>query len=257
MYKIPDKTVFMGKKIISLPACESTNSLMISMAQGSRLDEGTIIVTENQTVGRGQAGNQWISEPGANLTFSVLLKPGFLEPNQQFYLNMAVGLGICDAVSEIILTHKDDLEVKLKWPNDVLVNGKKVCGILIENQVQGQQYAQAVAGIGLNVNQTNFEWPLASSLSLCAEADLDKGKLFDLLLTRLETRYEQLRIKSFKALKDDYYRILYWKDERHEFSSNGQTFTGTIKGIDEIGRLLVQDVERLQSFNFKEIKFLA
>jgi BirA family biotin operon repressor/biotin-[acetyl-CoA-carboxylase] ligase len=138
----------------------------------------------------------------------------------------------------------------------VLLNGKKVCGILIENQVQGQQYSQAVAGIGLNVNQKNFEWPIASSLSLCAGVDLDKTKLFDILLTKLEIRYEQLRIKSFKSLQDDYYSVLYRKDERHEFSVHDQIFTGMIKGIDEIGRLLVQDSEKLRSFNFKEIIFL-
>ncbi len=251
MHKIPDKTVFLGKKIISLPACESTNSLMISMAQANWMDEGTIIISENQTEGKGQAGNKWVSEPGANLTFSILLKPTFLGPARQFYLNMAVSLGVADAVFQLT-----GVETKIKWPNDVLADAKKVCGILIENQVQGQQLSQSVVGIGLNVNQKVFEWPKASSLSLCAGMDFDKSRVFEMVLEKLDARYVQLKENNFQKLKSDYYSYLYWKDEAHEFSSDNKTFNGTIKGIDETGRLLVLVEGEELSFNFKEIKFL-
>jgi BirA family biotin operon repressor/biotin-[acetyl-CoA-carboxylase] ligase len=251
MYKIPDKTVLIGKKIISLPECESTNSLMVSMSQRGGLEEGTVIIAENQTRGRGQAGNQWTTEPGVNLTFSVLLKPLFLEPAQQFYLNMAIGLAICHAISDSISD-----KVWLKWPNDVMVAGKKVCGILIENQIQGQVLSQSVAGIGVNVNQTVFEWPQATSMKLLNGAELDKAKIFETILIRMEAYYNLLLKKKFDALKTEYSSVLYWKEEEHGFESNGDSFNGKILGIDEVGRLLVDIGTEVRSFNFKEIKFI-
>lgn len=251
MYKIPGKTVLIGKKIISLPECESTNSLMVSMSQSDVLEEGTVIITENQTKGRGQAGNQWMAEPSANLTFSVLLRPVFLEPAQQFYLNMAIGLAICHATSDLV-HHK----VWLKWPNDVMVNGKKVCGILIENQIQGQVLSQCVAGIGLNVNQASFEWPQATSMKLLLGMDLDKAKILEIILMRIEAYYNLLMKEKFDALKAEYVSVLYWKGEEHRFESKGHSFTGTIVGIDEVGRLVVDVGTGERSFNFKEIKFI-
>ena len=264
MYKIPDKTVFMGKRIISLPICESTNSLMISMAQTDLLNEGTIIITENQTGGRGQGGNRWLAEPGANLTFSFYLKPDFLPPSRQFLLNMAVGLAVCDCVLEILTLTSlpeskapaEDLVVKLKWPNDILVNAKKICGILIENQIQGQQFSQSVVGIGLNINQKKFEFPSASSLSMLAGMDFNKSEIVERLLMKLEERYRQLRAKDFKKLTEDYYSVLYWKDEHHEFQSGEKLFKGTIVGVDEVGRLMVFVNGETTSFDFKAIKFI-
>jgi len=251
MYKIPANTVFMGKKIISMPVCESTNSLMLSMVQSGWLEEGTVIIAESQSGGRGQAGNRWISEPGLNLTFSVLLRPGFLEPVQQFYLNIAAGLAVHDTILEVI-----GHEVNIKWPNDIMIQGEKVCGILIENQLQGQQFSQTVVGIGLNVNQKKFEWTNATSLSLYSGVDFEKAIVLDTVLVKLENRYEQLRSKSFKRLKDDYYSVLFWKDEEHEFKAEEKIFSGIIQGIDEVGRLQVMVDGKISVYNFKEISFL-
>jgi BirA family biotin operon repressor/biotin-[acetyl-CoA-carboxylase] ligase len=227
---------------------------MVSMSQSGLVDEGTVIITDNQTMGRGQAGNKWVSEPGANLTFSVLFKPTFLEPTQQFYLNMAVGLGICDALNTIL--DGGDLPIQLKWPNDILIADKKVCGILIENQVQGQSFSQTVVGIGLNVNQERFEWPGVASLKSIAEHDFDRTSVLETLLEKLEARYVQLKQRNLDQLKADYYSILYRLDEQHEFSSDGRTFSGMVKGIDEVGRLLLRVDGEVVSFNFKEIRFI-
>jgi BirA family transcriptional regulator, biotin operon repressor / biotin---[acetyl-CoA-carboxylase] ligase len=253
MYKIPGKTHFLGKKIISLPSCESTNSLMVAMTESCLLEEGAVIITEHQTNGRGQARNQWTSEPGANLTFSVLLNPTFIEPSQQFFLNMAVGLSVCDCVSEILGWHA---HVKLKWPNDILVGGKKICGILIENQIQGKLLSHSIVGIGLNVNQKKFEWPEASSLSLYSSFDYDKENILRILFQKLEGRYAQLKGKSLEKLKDDYMAVLYWHGEDHEFQSQGKVFMGRIEGVDEVGRLQVMVNGGLVKYNFREIKFL-
>ena len=137
-----------------------------------------------------------------------------------------------------------------------MLSDKKVCGILIENQVQGQQLTQAVVGIGLNVNQKIFEWPHASSLSVCSGFDFDKADLLDVLLIKLDARYRQLKRHEFQQLTSDYYAVMYWKGKRHEFQSGEKIFAGVIEGIDEVGRLLVLVEGEVLKFNFKEIKFL-
>jgi BirA family biotin operon repressor/biotin-[acetyl-CoA-carboxylase] ligase len=251
MYKNPGKTVLIGKKIISLPVCESTNSLMVSMSQKNILDQGTVIITENQTSGRGQAGNKWIAEPGVNLTFSVFLKPTFLEPANQFYLNMAIGLALCHAISDSI-----DNKVLLKWPNDLMVKGKKVCGILIENQIQGQTLSQSVVGIGLNLNQKAFEWANATSLSVLAGKDFDKQTIFEIMLVRIEAYYNLLFKKKLSTLKEEYYSVLYWKNEEHQFEVQNKLIFGTIVGVDDAGRLQVNSGGKVTGYNFKEIKFI-
>lgn len=252
MYKNPGKTVLIGKKILALPECESTNSLMVSLSQNKTLDEGTVIITENQTKGRGQAGNKWVSEPGANITFSILLKPTFLEPSNQFYLNIAVGLGLCHAISDSI-----DDKVWLKWPNDIMVNSKKVCGVLIENQIQGQTLSQSIVGIGLNLNQTNFDWPMATSLRILAGREFDKVKIFETILVRLEAYYNLLLKRKFSKLKEEYYSVLYWKGEKRQFETKGESMKGIITGVDEVGKLMVDVEGEIRSYNFKEIKFIG
>jgi BirA family biotin operon repressor/biotin-[acetyl-CoA-carboxylase] ligase len=241
----------MGKKIISLPACDSTNTVLASLAETNRLDEGSIVITENQTKGRGQAGNQWVTEPGANLTFSILLKPVFLEPGRQFFLNMVVGLAVCDTIKAIT-----GLPSLVKWPNDVLIHDQKVCGILIENQLHGQQFVQTVVGIGLNVNQEKFMWTGATSLKTLTGHSFDKSEVLTVLMEQLELRYNQLKRGSGNLLTDQYHELLYRRAEQHLFEENGKEFSGVITGVDEIGRLCIDTDKGQRKFNFKEVVFI-
>jgi BirA family biotin operon repressor/biotin-[acetyl-CoA-carboxylase] ligase len=241
----------MGKKIISLPACESTNTVLASLAETNRLDEGSVVITENQTKGRGQAGNQWKTEPGANLTLSILLKPVFLEPGRQFFLNMVVGLAVCDAIKTVA-----GLPALVKWPNDVFIHDQKVCGILIENQLHGQQFVQAVVGIGLNVNQEKFAWTGAASLKILTGQIFNKSDVLSALLERLEFRYNQLKGGEGRLLTEQYHDLLYRRAEQHLFEENGREFSGVITGVDEIGRLCIDTDKGQRKFNFKEVGFI-
>lgn len=241
----------MGKKIISLPSCESTNTVLASLSDANRLEEGTVVITENQTKGRGQAGNQWVTEPGANLTFSVLLKPIFLEPGRQFFLNMMVGLAVCDTIKSVA-----GWPALVKWPNDVLVNDKKACGILIENQLHGQQFVQAVVGIGLNVNQEKFSYEGAASLKNLTKRIFDKTAVLEVLLENLEKRYDQLKKGEFELLTTEYHELLYRRAEQHAYEADGKDFFGIITGVDEIGRLCIDTNSGERKFNFKEVKFI-
>lgn len=250
MYKIPANTLFIGKQLVFVPECHSTNTLALEMA--SDAPEGTVVITPNQTAGRGQRGSRWEAETGMNLTFSVILKPNFLRVEDQFLLNMVVSLAVRD-----VLMEKTYQPVHIKWPNDILVHGRKISGILIENQLQGGRFSVSVAGIGFNLNQRKFQSPNATSLVSVTGGTEAPEQTLHQLLSYLETRYLQLRNRAVDQLKTHYLEALYWRDERHRFRSSGGEFEGVIQGIDPWGRLEVDRDGARAYFDIKEIQFIA
>lgn len=210
-----------------------------------------MIITAHQTAGRGQRGNTWEAAPGENLTFSVVLTPTFLRVSDQFQLNIITALAIRDALQAYTTQ-----AVRIKWPNDILVGDRKICGILIENQLQGQRFQHVVAGIGLNVNQLRFSLPTATSLALVTGQTYDLPRVWEDILQHLETRYLQLRQGAAGALRADYLRHLYGMGEVRAFEAAGKPFDGTITGIDDAGRLCVQTTHGLRTFGLKEISFV-
>lgn len=252
MYKIPATTVFLGKNLIFMPECHSTSDQLLHLCQEKPLLEGSLVITGHQTAGRGQRGNSWEAQPGKNLTFSFLLKPDFLPVTKQFYLTMVVSLGIRD-----FLTDKTGVKVQIKWPNDILIDQRKICGILIENQIVGQQLSTSVVGVGLNVNQQYFETPSATSMVLVTGMQFDLPLILEDLLGCIEYRYLQLRREAHHELRSDYLNALYLRDEQHLFHAGDSSFYGTIRGVDEIGRLNI-DIEgkpMMQAFSVKEIRY--
>lgn len=252
MYKIYPKTLFLGQIIQYLPSCQSTNDEASALIAQKDPAEGLLVITDNQTVGRGQRGNQWEAKSGQNLTFSLILKPSFLTASEQFWLNMAISMGVYDALQPLL---GDPL--RIKWPNDVYVGNQKLGGILIENILHGYGIAWSVAGIGLNVNQTDFTFSTATSLQL--QAPLPNGYNLPGLLSRLcetlEQRYLQLRAGQREILKKDYLRVLYRYQQEHTFEADGQSFRGTITGIDATGRLAIETNNQTHYFGFKEVGF--
>lgn len=248
MYKIPANTLFVGKELIYVPECHSTNS---EAQRLPRQAEGMVVITDNQTAGRGQQGSVWASEPGKNLTFSIGLKPNFLRPAFQFYLSMAVSMGLYDCLLHFL----PDEAIKIKWPNDIMVNDKKTCGILIENQIVNQRIDRSVVGIGLNVNQRFFPMPQATSMNLECEEVFDLNTVFSVLVEKIEARYLRLKAGKLEKLKQAYEENLYWRDELREFVIDHQTQQGIVKGVSEEGKLLVLLKGELRSFVFKEIRY--
>ncbi|MCW5911044.1 MAG: biotin--[acetyl-CoA-carboxylase] ligase [Cyclobacteriaceae bacterium] len=210
--------------------------------------EGTVVITDNQYGGRGQRGNLWVSEPGKNFTFSVLLKPA-LRADRQFLLTQVVALAVADYV------RSKAGHVKIKWPNDILVNDKKLCGVLIENSLVGSAIQVVIAGVGLNVNQAVFKDPKATSLKLITGKEYDLNQELELLLHCIEVRYLQLREGKVDQLNADYRNNLYRLGERHLFETAGEKFQGLITGVDETGRLLVETGQGARAFGLKEIRF--
>jgi BirA family biotin operon repressor/biotin-[acetyl-CoA-carboxylase] ligase len=240
----------MGKNLVFMPECHSTNTLAIELCQQSSAPEGTLVITNQQTGGRGQRGNTWESQPGMNLTFSVIIKPTFLAVRDQFLLNMVTALGIYDYLGQLT-----SASVAIKWPNDIMVNNLKVCGILIETQLMGEQFTAVVVGIGLNVNQRQFSTATATSLSLVTEKVFQLQDVLQALLSHVESRYLQLRQGRAKEIKEDYLKHLYRINEQHTFRAGNEQFTGRIVGVEEQGKLRVAIGDREKSFGLKEISF--
>lgn len=248
MYKIPANTLFVGKNLIFVPDCHSTNSLAMDLGQRGSAAEGSVIITDNQYSGRGQRGNLWISEPGKNLTFSVLLKPN-LPPDRQFILAQVVALAVADYVKTRVTG------VKIKWPNDILVNNKKICGILIESSLAGTVVQFVVAGAGVNINQTTFQNPRATSLKLETNIEYNLNAELHELLQALEVRYRQWQEQNTRKLQQDYQQNLYRVGEQHEFKTQQSRFRGCIDSVDESGRLIVKSDTGMRAYDLKEIFF--
>ncbi|HOX83501.1 MAG TPA: biotin--[acetyl-CoA-carboxylase] ligase [Chryseolinea sp.] len=250
MYKIPANTVFMGKNLVFVPECHSTNNLALQLCQQRATSDGTIIITSNQTAGRGQRGNTWYVEPGKNFTFSCILKPTFLAIKDQFHLNIIASIAIHDYLIE-----KTNETIRIKWPNDVMVNDKKIAGILIENQIQGNSFSSCVVGIGLNMNQESFIIDTAISLFQLNHQVCDLEVELESLLHKLEARYLQLKSGKQNTLLADYLNVMYRRNELHTFVSNDLSFEGTIVGLDDLGRLKISTQNGERVFGMKEIQY--
>ena len=251
MYKILANTLFIGQNRVSMPQCHSTNSVAAELIRNTDVMEGTLIITDHQTAGRGQRGNTWEAEPGKNLTFSVMLKPSFLLAKDQFYLTIVVSLALHEFLSSRL-----SAEVKIKWPNDILVNDKKICGVLIENTLSREKIQHCIIGIGLNVNQSSFSIFSPTSMRLVADKGFDLAAELNLVLEKLEMYYLLLRSGKNDLLKQQYLNHLYWIGERHLFRSKDEEFGGTITGVGENGVLNVLRDGNEISFDLKEITFV-
>lgn len=230
-----------GSPVIELDVVSSTNQYAEELIKTSRPAEGTLILAHKQTAGKGQGDNTWESETGRNLTFTVILHPDFLLPEQQFLLNKAISLAITDHISILI----KDKPVKIKWPNDIYLDNKKLGGILINNIINGNIFETAIAGIGLNINQVIFSKDIPNPVSLkqILGYDLDlKGQLTK-LCNGLESRYESLLKKKFSILDNDYNSILLGYSEWRTYQAGKTEFEGRIKGVDEFGRIQIETRE--------------
>jgi BirA family transcriptional regulator, biotin operon repressor / biotin---[acetyl-CoA-carboxylase] ligase len=251
LYKIPANTLFMGKKLVFVPDCPSTNALALQISQQSPVNEGTLVITNDQTAGKGQRGNVWETEPGKNLTFSLILKPKFLAVDKQFFLNIVICLALKDYLKE-----KTSYATYIKWPNDILVHEKKISGILIENQLQSSTILTTIAGIGLNVNQKHFKTPSATSMTIVTSDMFDLEAELPILLGFIESRYIQLKQGYSNDLMNLYLDALYRRHEKHTFSSHGNLFEGVIEDLDHTGRLRIRMKDEIKSFSIKEIQYV-
>lgn len=253
MYNSIYDTLILGKKVIYLPSCHSTNDIAAELVRSDAYAEGAVVITDDQTKGRGQRGTTWITQPGKNLTLSVVLTPVFLPIVDQFLISQAMALGIVSYLS----TYSD--QVKIKWPNDIYIGDKKICGTLIENSIKGTGLASSVVGIGLNVNQIDFGNPRATSLAMYLKRDLLLSEEFGKLLHHLDAWYLKLRSgKQKETIKQDYLENLYGYNRLRQFRYQEKIVSGTVTGITDYGKLCVQfeDREEVTELDLKELEWI-
>ena len=243
---------FTGENIIYKATCISTNTVAMHLISNETIPEGTVVITDHQSNGRGQRENTWISEPYKNLTFSLILYPTWLTIKEIFSLNIITTI----AIHEVLTTYiPKDLFVK--WPNDIYYQNKKIGGVLIENLVNKNKIKASVIGIGLNVNQKNFNLPHASSLFLTCGHEFNLSSLLIQLTSTLQAKYNQFCKEGLHLFKTAYLEKLYWINQPRTFQDKTGIFEGIIQGIDEVGRLLVlKQNNDLGCYNCQEIKFI-
>ncbi|MCB0669270.1 MAG: biotin--[acetyl-CoA-carboxylase] ligase [Saprospiraceae bacterium] len=240
-----------GKVLFEYDTLPSTNSYAIELLNREKPQEGTVISARYQSAGRGQMGTTWESNPGENLMLSVILRPVFLALSDQFKLNKAVSLAVCKMIGEYFPG-----KVSIKWPNDIYLDDRKICGILIQNGVQGKKLQWSVVGIGININQEVFGTHLHKVTSFVRESSgkFDLPEIRDRLFTCLD-HYYHLLVHNPDPLDKEYINALYRLGIPTAFyNTRGEQFTGTIKKVDIQGRLVVEDDnQQLLHFNLKEI----
>lgn len=234
-----------------MPSCHSTNDTARQLAQKADTVEGTVVICDEQTHGKGQRGNTWEAEAGSNLTLSIILRPTFLEVKRQFYLNMIASL----AVKEMLDQLGAGAELRVKWPNDVLCHQKKISGILIENTLNRHLIDSSVMGFGINVNQTRFQAPKATSMALLAGKNYELGRVFEQLIIALEGQYMRLKAGRFAEVKADYLHCLFGFLEPRKYISEYR-FEGKIEDVTDEGRLMIRGPQGKKAYDLKEITFV-
>jgi len=249
-------SLFIGKVAIYLDSVDSTNTYAKNLLSKSNPTEGTVICAAQQEAGRGQIGSKWKSESQKNIIMSVILFPKFLLATQQFELNKVVSLAVADVLRPYL---NETDELLIKWPNDIYINDKKLGGILIENSLKGVWLDHTIVGIGLNINQIEFEEHLPNpiSLSIAAQKEFDLGGIIADLCARLEYYYLQLKSK-FNTINETYLKSLLGYQEWRTFflPVANTTFEGKITGVSSLGKLQVETKAHPLEFDLKEIKFL-
>lgn len=242
-------------KIIKLNAIGSTNSFLKKVATNLKVENFTVVVSSNQTSGRGQQDTKWVSEAGKNLTFSVFCLFNNLPATHYRYLNFAVSLSVFEALQELFLP-----KLTIKWPNDILSGNYKVCGILIENSLKKNHIISSVIGIGLNVNQEVFpeELPNASSIKNIIKKETDLNKLLNSILEKMKANISLLNSKKYNRLEDKYLLNLYKKGIPSMFkTAKNILFMGKVSGISESGKLQIELVNgTIKDFGLKEVSFV-
>ncbi|MGS2761938.1 biotin--[acetyl-CoA-carboxylase] ligase [Sinomicrobium sp. M5D2P9] len=240
--------------IIKLNAIDSTNSYLKELSTSGVLQDYTVVVTREQTRGRGQMGTSWKSESGKNLTFSVYKKISCIRKEEIFCLSMATSLAIIRALKKIGIPR-----LKIKWPNDILSANQKVCGVLIESIIKKGELNAAVIGMGLNVNQTDFNGlPNAGSLKMITGVTYNLDELMHGIVMELQSGEKFLVDRNLDELKSQYEGSLFRRDKPSTFTDkDGVLFMGFIKGISETGKLIIQQEDQVRKeFDLKEVKLL-
>lgn len=232
--------------LIHIDETESTNSL----ARGCTMQgKGIVVWAEYQTAGRGQGTNTWESARGKNLTLSFRFRPEGVKATEQFIISMAISVALARTLATL---H----EVSIKWPNDIYVGDRKICGILIENMLKGDSIEDCIIGIGLNLNQKDFvsDAPNPTSMALESGKEYDRQQVLNALIAHFG---ELLDHWEAKAIRETYRQLLYRREGVFPYRDRGGLFRASLVSVEDDGHLLLRDTDgRLRRYAFKEIEYV-
>lgn len=240
-------------KLIKLDAIDSTNEFLKGLSNKQDVQNFTVVTAEKQLKGKGQMGAKWDSESGKNLIMSVLVKDFLFNHEDVFNLNVVISLAVIRTLKKYNLP-----ELSIKWPNDIMSANKKIGGILIENSIKGAGTITSIAGLGLNVNQTEFQnLPRASSLALICNAEFDKEEILFRIVSEIEEIIANYSVKA-PFLWEEYTNGLFKIGIPTAFADENEVnFMGIIQGVSAQGKLqvLLED-DSVCEYNLKEIQML-
>lgn len=235
-----------------LDRVESTNNYAMEAVRAGMAGHGKAWFSCNQSSGKGQRGNKWQSEPGKNIALSIVIQPGQFKLSHPFYLSAAIAIACYDFFSAYAGKY-----VSIKWPNDLYWHNKKAGGILIENIHFGKEWKWSVAGIGININQDDFDIGLKNPVSLCQVT----GEYYDLIALAAELyqtvmkKITELNTFPHAALLDAYNNVLFKKHEQVRLKKANIVFETVVKEVNSNGQLITTDAIERQ-FDFGEVEWL-
>lgn len=240
-------------KLIKLDAIDSTNDFLKGLSNKQFVENFTVVTAESQTRGKGQMGSVWVSETGKNLIMSVLINNFLLDASKVLDINIVVSISIVQVLEEL-----DIPKLSIKWPNDIMSDNKKIGGILIENTIKSDGSINSIVGLGLNVNQTDFEnLPKASSLAAICNASFDKEMILFKILEKLVQNIQFWHINANSMWKE-YTNNLFKKGIPMPFLDKSERpFMGIIQGVSSTGKLeILLENDSVADFDIKEIQML-
>lgn len=245
------ETLFVGQNKITLLTTDSTNNYAAKLIKMSFVPDGTVIMAHNQTEGRGQRQKTWESAPGENLLCSYILKPIDLKASEAFTLSMAASLATC----ETIASFSEAKHTRIKWPNDIMLNNKKIGGILMENFLVKGQVKYVIVGIGLNINQLNLNYSHATSLIKETNRITDLDELLLRLSKQLEKWYLKLQTKnSIAGISQSYNKHLWLHNKERIVNYLGEPVKGKIMGVSTEGNLHFLTEHGMLKADFSQLK---
>ncbi len=246
------KTSPIGDLIIELSEIDSTNNYAMRLINEGMAEHGMAILADFQTNGKGQHGNIWQAQESKNLLCSIILDTHGFPLEKQFLLNTMACLAVADTLIQQYLLQ----DVSIKWPNDIYAGKRKIAGILIENQIRGVSWSHAVIGIGLNINQSNFE-DLNRATSILVETKKEfKIKQVNKTLLKWINTYFQKFSQNESELLNYYNQLLMHVGEEINFKKNYEFFKGKLIGVNKDGRIEIEVNSKIKQFQHREIELI-
>jgi BirA family biotin operon repressor/biotin-[acetyl-CoA-carboxylase] ligase len=238
-----------GRKIIRLESVDSTNNYIANLLKEGILEDGTVILADEQFAGKGQRNAEWLTKPGENLTFSFFLSNVNLSVQNQYFLTCTV------SISLVHLLNKFGLDAKIKWPNDIYVNNKKIAGVLIENQLSSSEIKNSIIGIGLNINQREFDGLNATSVLLETEARKTPMEVLYSFIEIFNSSWKDFSVRILPKVKSEYISNLFQLNELKNYEDSKGEFEGIIRNVLDSGHLVIERNGEAQQYDLKEIAF--